>query len=141
MKKTTYIALLVNENNNSIVKFSDFKSVEDFKKFLQDHHLTYAAGDCWNALVKADKEYYEENGDIAGWYHEGLSDYLYVHGDESLTWGEECESVWFVCGNYDSTDDETLEKIFNDLKMIDGVEIAIEFREGYKFGPEAKYYK
>ena len=89
MKKTTYIALLVNEDNSSVVKFSDFKSVEDFKKFLQDNHLTYDAGE----------------------------------------------------GNFISTDDENLEKIFNDLKMIDGVEIEIEFREGYTFGPEAKYYK
>ena len=151
MKKTTYIALLVKEYSNNVVKFSDFKSVEDFKKFLQDNHLTYDAGegnfistnnDSYTShICICEKEYYEENGDIAGWYHEGLSDYLYDHGDESLTWGEDCESVWFVCGNYDSTDDENLEKIFNDLKMIDGVEIEIEFREGYKFGPEAKYYK
>lgn len=151
MKKTTYIALLVKEYSNNVVKFSDFKSVEDFKKFLQDNHLTYDAGegnfistndDGYTAhICICEKEYYEENGDIAGWYHEGLSDYLYDHGDESLAWGEDCESVWFVCGNYDSTDDENLEKIFNDLKMIDGVEIEIEFREGYKFGPEAKYYK
>ena len=45
MKKTTYIALLVKEYSNNVVKFSDFKSVEDFKKFLQDNHLTYDAGE------------------------------------------------------------------------------------------------
>ena len=45
MKKTTYIALLVKEYSNNVVKFSDFKSVEDFKKFLQDNHLAYDAGE------------------------------------------------------------------------------------------------
>ena len=43
MKKTTYIALLVNENNNSIVKFSDFKSVEDFKNG-KDRAIGYLVG-------------------------------------------------------------------------------------------------
>lgn len=152
MKKTfttTYIALLVNKNNK-FVKFSDFKSVDDFKKFLKDNHMTYDAGEGnfintidgrLSYIYICEKAYYEETGNIADWDHQELSDYLYDHGDESLTWGEDCESVWFVCGNYDSTDDETLEKIFNDLKMIDCVEIEIEFREGYTFGPEAKYYK
>lgn len=151
MKKTTYIALLVKEYSNNVVKFSDFKSVEDFKKFLQDNHLTYDAGEgnfistnddgSTSHICICEKAYYEETGDIADWDHDELSDYLYDHGDKSLTWGEDCESVWFVCGNYDNSEDENLEKIFNDLKMIDGVEIEIEFPEDYEFGPEAKYYK
>ena len=139
MKKTfttTYIAFLVNRDNN-FVRFSNFKTVDDFKKFLQDNHLTYDAGEgnfistdddgYTSHICICEKGYYEENGELAGWYHDELSDYLYDHGDESLTWGEDCESVWFVCGNYDNSEDENLEKIFNDLKMIDGVEIEIEF--------------
>ena len=152
MKKTfttTHIVLLVNEDNN-FVKFSDFKSVDDFKKFLQENHLAYDAGegnfistnddDRTSYIYICEKAYYEETGYIADWDHEGLSRYFYDHGEETLTWGEDCESVWFVCGNYDNTDDETLEQIFNDLKLIDDVEIEIEFSEDYEFGHESKYY-
>ena len=152
MKKTfttTHIVLLVNEDNN-FVKFSDFKSVDDFKKFLQENHLAYDAGEgnfistnddgLTSYIYICEKAYYEETGYIADWDHEGLSRYLYDHGDATLTWGEDCESVWFVCGNYDDTDDENLEKIFNDLKLIDGVEIEVEFSEDFEFEDEAKYY-
>ena len=152
MKKTfitTYIAFLINEDNN-LVRFSNFKSVDDFKKFLQENHLTYDAGEgnfistnddgCTSYVYICEKAYYEETGDIADWDHKGLSNYLYDHGDESLTWGEDYESAWYVLGDYDSTVDETLEKIFNDLKLIDDVEVEIEFPEDYEFGYEAKYY-
>ena len=152
MKKaftTTYIAFLINEDNN-LVRFSNFKSVDDFKKFLQENHLTYDAGEGnfistnddgrTSYVYICEKAYYEETGDIADWDHKGLSNYLYDYGDESLTWGEDYESAWYVLGDYDSTADEILEKIFNDLKLIDDVEVEIEFPEDYEFGYEAKYY-
>ena len=91
MKKTfttTYIAFLIN-NDNNFVRFSNFKSVDDFKKFLQENRLTYDAGegnfistnnDGRSAYVYiCEKVYYEETGDIADWDHKGLSNYLYDH--------------------------------------------------------------
>lgn len=138
----THIVLLLNEDNN-FVKFSDFKSIDDFKKFLQENHLTYDVGEGIfintnddkpsSYIYICEKAYYEETGYIADWDHEGLSRYFYDHAEESLTWGEDSESAWFVCGNYDTPEDENLEKIFNDLKAIDGVEIELEFYDDYEF--------
>ena len=138
----THIVLLVDENDN-FVKFSDFKSVDDFKKFLHENHLAYDAGegnfvstngdDRCSYIYICEKAYYEETGNIADWDHTGLSTYFYDYASEGLTWGEDCESVWYVCGNYEDTEDENLAKIFNDLKAIDGVEIELEFYDDYDF--------
>jgi hypothetical protein len=139
---STHIVLLADENNN-LVKFSDFKSVKDFKKFLKKNHLTYDAGEgCFistnddghtSYIYICEKAYYEETGNIADWDHDGLSNYFYDRAAEGLTWGEDCESAWYVCGNYENTEDENLDKIFNDLKTIDGVEIELEFYDDYDF--------
>ena len=139
---STHIVLLLNEDNN-FVKFSDFKSVKDFKKFLKKNHLTYDAGEgCFintndgihtSYIYICEKAYYEETGHIADWDHVGLSNYFYDHAEEGLTWGEDYESAWYVCGNYKNTEDENLAKIFNDLKSIDGVEIELEFPDDYEF--------
>ena len=139
---STHIVLLVDENDN-FVKFSDFKSVKDFKRFLKKNHLTYDAGegnfistnddDRCSYIYICEKAYYEETGTIADWDHVGLSNYFYDHAAEGLTWGEDCESVWYVCANYEDTEDENLAKIFNDLKAIDGVEIELEFSDDYEF--------
>lgn len=138
---STHIVLLVDENDN-FVKFSDFKSVDDFKKFLQENHLTYDAGEGKfistnddghsSYIYICEKAYYEETGYIADWDHEGLSNYFYDHASEGLTWGEDCESAWYVCANYENMEDESLAKIFNDLKSIDGVEIEIELPDDYE---------
>jgi hypothetical protein len=138
----THIVLLADKNND-LVKFSDFKSVDDFKKFLQENHLAYDAGegnfvstngdDRCSYIYICEKAYYEETGNIADWDHTGLSTYFYDYASEGLTWGEDCESVWYVCANYENTEDENLAKIFNDLKAIDGVEIELEFYDDYEF--------
>ena len=137
----THIVLLADKNNN-LVKFSDFKTVDDFKKFLNENHLTYDAGEgCFfstnddgntSYIYICEKAYYEETGYIADWNHTGLSNYFYDHAAEGLTWGEDCESAWYVCANYEDTEDENLAKIFNDLKAIDGVEIELEFYDDYE---------
>lgn len=132
---STYIVLLIDENDN-FVKFSDFKSLKDFKRFLKKNHLTYDAGEgCFistnddrsSYIYICEKAYYEETGYIADWDHTGLSTYFYDNASDGLTWGEDCESAWYVCGNYEDTEDENLAKIFNDLKAIDGVEIELEY--------------
>jgi hypothetical protein len=117
--------------------------VDDFKKFLQENHLAYDAGegnfvstngdDRCSYIYICEKAYYEETGNIADWDHTGLSTYFYDYASEGLTWGEDCESVWYVCANYENTEDENLAKIFNDLKAIDGVEIELEFYDDYEF--------
>lgn len=137
----THIVLLLDENNK-FVKFSDFKSVDDFKKFLQENHLTYDPGEgcfistkddgCPSYIYICEKAYYDETGYIADWDHKGLTDYFYDHAEEGFTWGEDCESVWFVCGDYNKPEDYYLEKIFNDLKKIDCVEIVLEYYDDYE---------
>jgi hypothetical protein len=139
---STHIVLLVDENDN-FVKFSDFKSVKDFKRFLNKNNLSYDAGEGRfintnddghsSYIYICEKAYYENTGYIADWEHEGLLNYFYDHASEGLTWGEDSESAWYVCGDYDITEDENIEKIFNDLKSIDGVEIELEFSDDYEF--------
>ena len=139
---STHIVLLVDEDNN-FVKFSDFKSVDEFKKFLKENHLAYDVyegnfistndNDRSSYIYICEKAYYEETGNIADWDHEGLKNYFYDNAYGVFTWGEDCESVWFVCGDCDITEDENLEIIFNELKSIDGVEIELEFPDDYDF--------
>lgn len=148
---STHIVLLTNEEND-FVNFSDFKSVDDFKKFLQENHLSYDAdegifintngNDRFSYIHICEKAYYDETGDTAGWDHAGLTNYLNNKLEHEFTWGEEYESAWFVCGDRNNTEDENLEKIFNILKSIDGVEIEIEFSDNYVFiDCELKYIK
>lgn len=135
----THIVLLLDENDK-FVKFSDFKSVDDFKKFIKENHLTYDRGEgCFinddgdhSYIYICEKAYFEETGDIADWWHNGLWNFFYDHGEEDFTWVEDCQSEWFVCGDYGNTDNYYLEKIFNDLKKVDGVEIVLEYYDDYE---------
>ena len=65
---STYIVLLIDENDN-FVKFSDFKSLKDLKRFLKKNHLTYDAGEgCFistnddrsSYIYICEKAYYEK---------------------------------------------------------------------------------
>lgn len=136
--KNTYIVLFGDFDNGKFVKFSKFKTADDFKKYLNKKHLSYDAGegmfvnendeDCNSWFCICEKKYYEDTGYIADWDHIILQDYLNDR-ESGITWGEDCESVWFACGSYRKSDDENLEACFNDLKSIDGIEIELELPE------------
>ena len=133
--KNTYIVLFGDFDNGKFVKFSKFKTADDFKKHLNKKHLSYDAGegmfvnendeDCNSCFCICEKKYYEDTGYIADWDHIILQDYLNDR-ESGITWGEDCESCWFACGSYFKSDDENLEACFNDLKSIDGIEIELE---------------
>ena len=133
--KNTYIVLFGDFDNGKFVKFSNFKTVDDFKKHLNKKHLYYDAGDgvfinengedCNSCFCICEKKYYEDTGCIADWHHVILEDHL-NNRESGITWGEDCESAWFACGSYFKSDDENLEACFNDLKSIDGIEIELE---------------
>ena len=148
MKKTftTTHIVLIGTNLDSIVKFSDFKSVDDFKNYLNENELRYDMEDgvfvsdnydIAPAIFICEKEYYDKEGYLADWDHCGLSDYL-NNRESGITWSEESESVWSAYGSSLYTESENVEKIFNDLKAIDGVEIEIELDDDYEFGYEEK---
>jgi hypothetical protein len=136
--KNTYIVLFGDFDNGKFVKFSKFKTADDFKKYLNKKHLSYDAGegmfvnendeDRSSCFCICEKKYYEDTGYIADWDHIILQDYLNDR-ESGITWGEDCESVWFACGSYFKSDDENLEACFNDLKSIDGIEIELELPE------------
>lgn len=136
--KNTYIVLFGDFDNGKFVKFSKFKTADDFKKYLNKKHLSYDAGegmfvnendeDRNSCFCICEKKYYEDTGYIADWDHIILQDYLNDR-ESGITWGEDCESVWFACGSYRKSDDENLEACFNDLKSIDGIEIELELPE------------
>lgn len=133
--KNTYIVLFGAFDSDKFVNFSKFKTVDDFKKHLNKKHLSYDAGegmfiheddeDRNSCFYICEKKYYEDAGCIADWDHVILQDYLNDR-ESGITWGEDCESVWFACGSYFKSDDENLEALFNDLKAIDGIEIELE---------------
>ena len=135
--KNTYIVLFGSFDSDKFVKFSKFKTVDDFKKHLNKKHLSYDAGDGMfvnendedynSCFYICEKKYYEDTGCIADWDHVILQDHLNDR-ESGITWGEDCESVWFACGSYFKSDDENLEALFNDLKSIDGIEIELELR-------------
>ena len=146
MKKTFTHIVLIGTNLDSIVKFSDFETVEDFKNYLNENGLRYDMedgvfvsdnDDIAPAIYICEKAYYEKNGYLADWDHCGLSDYL-NNRESGITWSEESESVWSAYGSSLYTESENVEKIFSDLKAIDGVEIEIELDEDYEFGYEEK---
>ena len=136
--KNTYIVLFGAFDSDKFVNFSKFKTVDDFKKHLNKKHLSYDAGegmfiheddeDRNSCFYICEKKYYEDSGCIADWDHVILQDYLNDR-ESGITWGEDCESVWFACGSYFKSDDENLEALFNDLKAIDGIEIELELPE------------
>ena len=136
--KNTYIVLFGAFDSDKFVKFSKFKTVEDFKKHLNKKHLSYDAGegifiheddeDRDSCFYICEKKYYEDTGCIADWDHVILQDYLNARQCD-IAWAEDCESTWFACGRYDLTAYENLEAIFNDLKSIDGIEIELELPE------------
>ena len=133
--KNTYIVLFGDFDNGKFVKFSNFKTLDDFKKYLDKKHLFYDAGegvfineideDYNPCFCICEKKYYEDTGHIADWDHIILQDYLNDR-ESGITWGEECESAWFACGTFFKSDEENLEACFNDLKSIDGIEIELE---------------
>lgn len=136
--KNTYIVLFGAFDSDKFVNFSKLKTVDDFKKHLNKKHLSYDAGegmfihedgeDRNSCFYICEKKYYEDTGCIADWDHVILQDYLNDR-ESGITWGEDCESVWFACGSYFKSDDENLEALFNDLKAIDGIEIELELPE------------
>ena len=130
--KNTYIVLFGDFDNGKFVEFSQFKTVDDFKKYLNKKHLCYdtCGGGfigkcCYACFYICEKKYYEDTEHIADWHHAILEDHLNDR-KSGITWGEDCESAWFACGDCCKSDDENLEACFNDLKSIDGIEIELE---------------
>ena len=147
--KNTYIVLFGDFDNGKFVKFSNFKTVDDFKKHLNKKHLFYDAGegvfvnendeDCNSSFCICEKKYYEDTGYIADWHHVILEDHLNDR-ESGITWGEDCESVWFACGSCFKSDDENLEALFNDLKSIDGIEIELELPKDWNLSELVEEY-
>ena len=131
---TTNIVLIGTDFNN-LVKFSDFKSVEDFKSYLNDNNFTYneeegryinEIDDIVAHIFICEKEYYENTGHLSEWCHLGTQ--MYLNRLSKISWDEESESVWNVyVRSYSklTTADEIAEGIFNDLKAIDCIEIEL----------------
>jgi hypothetical protein len=136
---TTHIVTFYNDNNDEFTKFSDFKTVEEFKNFLNENNLTYSdelgyfVDDDENEyyINICEKSYFDENDCVADWDHPATSDYL-NNKNTGVTWSEEMESSWSAFVDSDNYD-EIIEAIFNDLKEIDGVEIELDYSEGYDY--------
>ena len=143
----TYIALFGYDLENC-VRFSKFKTVDEFKTYLKDNNLKYDVGngefnntedvDLNPSILICEKAYYEKTGVLADWDHVGLYNYL-NNRLSGIAWVEDCESIWVSCGRYELSDDENIELIFNDIKSFDCVEIELEYDEDDFEMEEMKY--